>query len=85
MNAGLSKKLIAEKLGVCLSTVYKEIKRGAYYKKVRSWTGYYGEVHYKEVQSYSAQIAQDKYDLAMTAKGRPLKLGNDYDFVRYVE
>ena len=43
VNAGLSKKLIAEKLGVCLSTVYKEIKRGAYYKKVRSWTGYYAK------------------------------------------
>lgn len=85
VNAGLSKKVIAEKLGVCLSTVYKEIQRGLYYKKVRSWTGYYGEAHYKEVQAYSAQIAQDKYDLAMTAKGRPLKLGNDYDFVRYVE
>ena len=28
VNAGLSKKVIAEKLGVCLSTVYKEIKRG---------------------------------------------------------
>ena len=51
VNAGLSKKVIAEKLGVCLSTVYKEIQRGLYYKKVRSWTGYYGEAHYKEVQA----------------------------------
>ena len=85
VNAGLNKRVIAEKLGVCLSTVYKEIQRGLYYKKVRSWHGYYGEVHYKQVPAYSAQIAQDKYDLAMTAKGRPLKIGNDYDFVRYVE
>lgn len=84
-NAGLHKKVIAEKLGVCLATVYKELKRGEYRKKVRSWTGYYGEVHYKEIVSYSAQIAEDKYNMAMTAKGRPLKIGNDYDFVRYVE
>ncbi len=84
-NAGLHKKIIAEKLGVCLATVYKELKRGEYRKKVRSWTGYYGEVHYKEIVSYSAQIAEDKYNMAMTAKGRPLKIGNDFEFVRYVE
>ena len=85
INAGLHKKIIAQKMGVCLATVYKEIQRGLYYKKVRSWSDYYGEVHYKHVQSYSAQIAEDKYNLAMTAKGRPLKIGNDFEFVRYVE
>ena len=41
--------------------------------------------HYKTVKAYSPNIAQDKYRLNMTACGAPLKIGNDYDFVRYVE
>lgn len=85
LKAKLHKKIIAQKLGVCLATVYNEIKRGQYSRNVLSWRDYYGDKHYKQVTEYSAQIAEDKYRLNMTAKGRPLKIGNDYEFVRYVE
>ena len=85
LNAGLHKKLIAERLGVCLATVYKEIKRGECVQKKISYTDYWGEKHYKQVKAYSPNIAEEKYRLNLTSKGAPLKLGNDFDFVRYVE
>ena len=84
-NAGLHKKEIAAQLGVCLATVYNELKRGEYTYKRYSYTDYWGERHYKLVKGYSPNIAEDKYRFNMTAHGAPLKLGNDYDFVRYVE
>ena len=85
LKAGLHKKEIAAQLGVCLATVYNELKRGAYEYKRYSYTDYWGERHYKPVTGYSPNIAQDKYKLNMTACGAPLKLGNDFDFVHYVE
>ena len=85
LKAGLHKKEIAAQLGVCLATVYNELKRGEYTYKRYSYTDYWGERHYKPATGYSPNIAEDKYRLNMTAHGAPLKLGNDYDFVRYVE
>lgn len=85
LKAGLHKKEIARKLGVCLATVYNELKRGAYEYKRYSYTDWLGENHYKPAFGYSPNIAQDKYRMNMTACGAHLKLGNDYDFVRYVE
>lgn len=85
LKVGLHKKQIAAQLGVCLATVYNEIKRGEYTYKRYSYTDYWGERHYKPATGYSPNIAEDKYRLNMTAHGAPLKLGNDYDFVRYVE
>lgn len=84
LKAGLHKRVIAEKLGVCLATVYNEISRGKYQHRERSVNSY-GDVSYRSVTRYSPNIAEDKYRLNMTAKGAPLKLGNDYEFVRYVE
>jgi len=85
LKAGLHKRDIAEKLGLCLATVYNEIKRGEYQSKEYRYTDYWGERHYKQVTKYSPNIAEDKYRLNQTSKGAPLKIGNDYDFVRYVE
>lgn len=85
LKAGLNKKQIAAQLGVCLATVYNELKRGEYTYKRYSYTDYWGERHYKPATGYSPNIAEDKYRLNMSAHGAPLKLGNDYDFVRYVE
>lgn len=85
LQAGLHKKVIAEKLGVCLATVYNELKRGEYTQKQYSWTDWAGDKHYKQVTGYSPNIAQDKYKFNQTSKGAPLKIGNDFDFVRYVE
>lgn len=85
LKAGLNKKEIAAQLGVCLATVYNEIKRGEYTYKRYSYTDWLGERHYKYVTGYSPNIAEEKYRLNMSTHGAPLKLGNDYEFVRYVE
>lgn len=82
---GLRKTEIADKLGVCLSTVYNELNRGKYLRKVYSYTDWFGEKHYKMVESYSPEIAEEKYKLNLTTHGPSLKIGNDYEFVRYVE
>ncbi|MBQ3506794.1 MAG: IS30 family transposase [Clostridia bacterium] len=84
LKAGLHKKVIAEKVGLCLSAIYKEIKRGEYAHRERSVNAY-GEVRYRYTIRYSPNIAEEKYRMNLTAKGAPLKIGNDYDFVRYVE
>lgn len=85
LKAGLHKKEIARKLGVCLATVYNELKRGAYEYKQYSYTDWFGDKHYKTVTGYSPNIADEKYRMNMTACGASLKIGNDFDFVRYVE
>lgn len=77
MKAKLHKKDIAKKLGVCLATVYNELKRGEY-KHLNGST-------WLTEKRYSPEIAEEKYRFNMTSKGAPIKLGYDYDFVRYVE
>lgn len=85
VKAGVHKRLIAEQLGVCLATVYRELKRGECTQKVYSWTDYWGEQHYKTVTVYSADIAEYKYRLNQSSHGAPLKIGNDFTFVREIE
>lgn len=85
LKSGCSKKRIAELLGVCLATVYNELKRGQCTQKVYSYTDYWGERHYKQVSAYSADIAEYKYRLNQSAHGAPLKIGNDYELVREIE
>ncbi len=85
LNAGLHKKVIAEKLGVCLATVYNEIKRGEYLHKEIYYRNFWTGNRAKYVKRYSPNIAEDKYRLNMTSKGAPLKIGNDFEFVHYVE
>ncbi len=77
LNSGVHKKVIAEKLGVALSTVYYEIKKGQY-ERLDYKT-------YEMVTAYSADVAQQRYEASMTAKGVPLKIGNDYAFAEFVE
>lgn len=85
LMVNLPKKLIAEKLGVNLSTIYREIKRGECEQRKKVYDIYGDFKGYKVYKIYSADIAEEKYRLNTTAKGAPLKLGNDFDFVRYVE
>lgn len=85
LKAGLHKKRIAELLGVCLATIYNEIKRGKCMQKVYSYTDYWGERHYKQVTAYSADIAEYKYRQNQSAHGAPLKIGNDFSLVRLIE
>lgn len=67
---------IAAQLGRCLSTIYKELKRGEVELLNSDLTTYI---------SYSADVAQQKHDFAQTSKGRPLKLGNDHAFAGFIE
>ena len=66
---------IARKLGCCRQTIYNEIKRGQYLHNY----GYYDKLR------YSADKGQQIHDYNQTAKGRPLKIGNDHAFAAYIE
>ena len=85
LKAKLHKKVIAEKLGVCLATVYNEIKRGEYLHKEYVSCDYIGEKKYKTIKRYSPEKAQERYVINQSAKGAPLKIGNDFEFVRFIE
>ncbi len=85
LKAGYHKKKIAKQLGVCLATVYNEIKRGECTQKVYSYTDYWGERHYKQITVYSADKAEYNYRLNQSAHGAPLKIGNDFELVREIE
>ena len=66
---------IARKLGCCRQTVYKEINR----KQNLHTNGDYDKLR------YSADKGQQIHDYNQTAKGRPLKIGNDHAFAAYIE
>lgn len=76
LKAKVSKREIANYLGVHLSTVYREIKRGAYVHKNSDWT---------ETVRYSADKAEIKYREMLKEKGSQIKLGNDYEYAEYLE
>lgn len=74
----MSKRQIAQELGCCLKTVYNELSRpGVWYPH----TDKNGVDHMR----YSSQIAQQDYDMKSTAKGYDSKLGNNWEFVKYIE
>ena len=75
-NAGLSIKQIAEELGYTYHGIYYELKRGYYMHRNHDWT---------ETRKYSADKAQLSADINATAKGAPIKLGNDKEFAEFVE
>ena len=76
LKANISKKEIADYLGVNLSTIYREIKRGAYLHRNSDWT---------ETKRYSADKADIKYRAMLKEKGSLIKLGNDYEYAEYLE
>lgn len=86
LKAKTPKKEIAQLLGVHISTVYREVKRGTY-KHKQGWTDSYnyGERKYKVVERYSPDIAEEKYRQGLTARGVSLKIGNDYELAEYIE
>lgn len=85
LKAGVHKREIAQQLGVCLATVYNEIKRGECTQKKYSYTDYWGDKHYKQVIAYSPNIAEYKYRQNQSSHGAPLKIGNDFELVREIE
>ena len=85
LQAKVSKKQIAEIMQINLSTVYKEIKRGLYNHSVKKKVGYYGDYKIVEELRYSAYIAQEKHEYGKTSKGAPLKVGKDFEIIKYIE
>ena len=74
---GHTVKEIATALGRCKATIYNELKRGmTTLLDYRTWMEY---------TTYCADVAQEKAIYNATAKGRDLKIGNDYAFVDYVK
>lgn len=75
-NAKVPAKVMAENLGVHISTIYRELKRGTY-EHLNS--------DYTMDTRYSADIAENKYREHLTAKGTGLKIGNDHEYAAYIE
>ena len=74
-NLRLPVAVIAKTLGFCTQTIYNELKVGMY------WHTF----DYRDVKRYSAEKAQDIHRWNQTAKGRPLKIGNDHAFADFIE
>ena len=75
-NSGASYRAIARRIGFSVSSAYREIQRGLY--------DHLDGATWKTFKRYSAQIAQDDADWQATAKGCPIKLGNNHSFAETV-
>lgn len=75
-KAGISKAQMAELLGVHLSTIYRELKRGVYTRLNSDLT---------EEERYSPDIAEEKYRENLKAKGAGLKIDHDHEYATYLE
>lgn len=67
---------IAEQLGVHRSTIYNEIKRGEYQHRNSDYT---------EETRYSSDLAQQRCEENLKARGTQLKIGNDIEYANYLE
>ena len=76
LKHGHSKKEIAEELGVHISTVYRELKRGTY-EHLNS--------DYTTEERYSPEIAEARYQEGLSAKGAPLKIGKNHAAAQFIE
>lgn len=76
LRTGAKPAEIAAMLGFCKKTIYNEIKRGLV---VQQREGYIFE------EVYMADVAEQRYQENLRAKGPDLKLGNDFAFANYVE
>lgn len=75
-KAGHKVKEIAEQIGVHQSTIYRELKRGRYIHTNSDLT---------EEERYSPDIAHEKYQENLRAKGPDLKIGNDQSLADFIE
>lgn len=75
-NNGHSRHFIAREMHRSVSSISDEISHGLYnHRDGATW---------KDVEKYSAQIAQDYADWQATIKGIPVKLDTRYDYADYV-
>lgn len=70
------KKEMARVLRVSLATIYNELHRGEYTRMRSNLTTY---------TTYSADVAEQKYQANLRAKGPDLKIGNDRELAEYLE
>ncbi len=75
-RVGTSPRVMADELGVRISTIYRELKRGRYERLNSDLT---------TEDRYSPDIAEKKYQDNLRAKGAELKLGNDHEYAAYLE
>lgn len=66
-----------DKLRVHVSTIYRELKRGAY-DRLDGGT-------WEVKTAYSPDIAEEKYQAHLREKGPDLKIGNDHELANYIE
>lgn len=76
LKEGLKPLAIANRLHVHNSTIYRELKRGTYTHLNSDLT---------TEERYSPDIAQQRYEDNLKAKGGNLKIGNDHDLAAYIE
>lgn len=76
-QAGHSIREIAVQLGFCYQTIWREVKQRGAWKHTNS--------DLTENAAYSADLAQQRCDDNKKAHGKELKIGNDMEFVKYVE
>lgn len=70
-------KQIAREIGVHISTLYREKKRGEYI--------HLNGATYEYTKEYSCDIAENKYRAHLKEKGAEIKLGKDYEYAEYIE
>ena len=75
-NKGMSINKISLTLGRSYSSIYDEIKKGLYNHL---------NTDYTYSRKYSAEKAQRVTDYNNTAKGAELKVGNDFEYISFVE
>ena len=75
-NSGVPVKEIAKIIGYSVTTVYEELRKGYYQQYNADLT---------ESKKYSADKAQRETDYNTKAKGCPIKLVDDQEFVEFVE
>ncbi len=75
-RVGTSPRVMADELGVHISTIYRELKRGVYEHLNTDLT---------TDMRYSPEIAERKYQDNLRAKGAGLKIGNDREYATYLE
>lgn len=75
-RVGTSKQIMADELGVHISTIYRELKRGRYERLKTDLT---------TEDRYSPDIAEQRYQANLKAKGAGLKIGNDHEYATYLE
>lgn len=75
-NAGVKPTDIAKQLGYHHSTIYRELARGKTTRRNSDWS---------ESVIYSPNLAQDRTTENKKQRGRSMKIGNDYDFLKYIE